>query len=84
MLQPFCRSDSAQTANKLVEAIDAYKKAIFLNNKFSTAYNNLANIQKILNDNKSAVYNYNQAINFDKTKCSAYINLAKLYRSEKK
>ena len=32
--------------NKYEEAIEAYKKSISLNNNFSEAYNNLANVQK--------------------------------------
>jgi len=70
--------------NKFQDAIDAYKKAILLNSKFSEAYNNLANTQKKISENENAVYNYIQAIKFDKTNFGAYFNLANLYRSEKK
>ena len=41
--------------NKFYEAIDAYKQAISLNNKFSEAYNNLANTQKKINENENAM-----------------------------
>ena len=70
--------------NKLHEAIDAYKKAISLNNKFSEAYNNLANTQKKINENKNAKYNYIKAIESDSSNLGAYFNLANLFRSEKK
>ena len=70
--------------NKFYDAIDAYKKAILLNKKYSEAYNNLANIQKQIGDNQSAMYNYNQAIKSDSSNLGAHFNLANLYRSEKK
>ena len=70
--------------NKFYDAIDAYNKAILLNKKFSEAYNNLANTQKKLGDNKNAIYNYNQAIKSDSSNLGANFNLANLYRSEKK
>ena len=70
--------------NKFHEAIDLYKKAISLNNNFSEAYNNLANTQKIMGDNKNATYNYIQAIKSNNSNLGAYFNLANLYRSEKK
>ena len=70
--------------NKFHDAIDLYKKAISLNNNFSEAYNNLANTQKIMGDNKNATYNYTQAIKSNNSNLGAYFNLANLYRSEKK
>ena len=70
--------------NKFYDAIDAYKKAILLNKKYSEAYNNLANTQKKIGDNQSAMYNYNQAIKSDSSNLGAHFNLANLYRSEKK
>ena len=70
--------------NKYHEAIDLYKKAISLNNKFSEAYNNLANTQKKLGDNENAKSNYIQAIKSNKSNFGAFFNLANLYRSEKK
>ena len=70
--------------NKFHYAIDLYKKAISLNNNFSEAYNNLANTQKIMGDNKNATYNYTQAIKSNNSNLGAYFNLANLYRSEKK
>ena len=42
-----------------------YKKAISLNKSFSEAYNNLANTQKKLGDNKNAISNYMEAIKSD-------------------
>ena len=70
--------------NKYHEAIDLYKKAILLNNKFSEAYNNLANTQKKVGDNENAKSNYIQAIKSNKSNFGAFFNLANLYRSEKK
>tara|TARA_B100000965_G_scaffold199444_1_gene166506 strand:- start:261 stop:1904 length:1644 start_codon:yes stop_codon:yes gene_type:complete len=70
--------------SKFHEAIKAYKKAISLNNKFSEAYNNLANTQKKLGDKENARSNYYQAIKSDNSNIGAYFNLANLYRSEKK
>ena len=70
--------------NKYHEAIDLYKKAISLNNKFSEAYNNLANTQKKVGDNENAKSNYIQAIKSNKSNFGAFFNLANLYRSEKK
>jgi len=70
--------------NKYHEAIDLYKKAISLNNKFSEAYNNLANTQKKIGDNENAKNNYIQAIKSNKSNFGAFFNLANLYRSEKK
>ena len=70
--------------NKFHDAIDLFKKAISLNNNFSEAYNNLANTQKIMGDNKNATYNYIQAIKSNNSNLGAYFNLANLYRSEKK
>ncbi len=70
--------------NKYHEAINLYKKAISLNNKFSEAYNNLANTQKNIGENENAKNNYMQAIKSDKSNLGAYFNLANLYRSEKK
>ena len=70
--------------NKFYEAIDLFKKAISLNNKFSEAYNNLANTQKKIGDNENAENNYIQAIKSNKSNFGAFFNLANLYRSEKK
>ena len=70
--------------NKYHEAIDLYKSAILLNNKFSEAYNNLANTQKKIGDNENAKNNYIQAIKSNKSNFGAFFNLANLYRSEKK
>ena len=70
--------------NKFYEAIDLFKKAISLNNKFSEAYNNLANTQKKVGDNENAKNNYIQAIKSNKSNFGAFFNLANLYRSEKK
>ena len=70
--------------NKFHEAIDLFKKAISLNNKFSEAYNNLANTQKKIGDNENAENNYIQAIKSNKSNFGAFFNLANLYRSEKK
>tara|TARA_B100001175_G_scaffold4779_1_gene3762 strand:- start:5053 stop:6696 length:1644 start_codon:yes stop_codon:yes gene_type:complete len=70
--------------DKFYEAVDAYKKAILLNNKFSEAYNNLANTQKKINENENAMHNYIKAIKSDNSNLGAYFNLANLYRSEKK
>ena len=70
--------------NKYHEAIDFYKKAISLNNKFSEVYNNLANTQKKVGDNENAKSNYIQAIKSNKSNFGAFFNLANLYRSEKK
>ena len=70
--------------NKFYEAIDLYKRAISLNNKFSEAYNNLANTQKKIGDNENAKNNYIQAIKSNKSNFGAFFNLANLYRSEKK
>ena len=70
--------------NKYHEAIDLYKRAISLNNKFSEAYNNLANTQKKIGDNENAKNNYIQAIKSNKSNFGAFFNLANLYRSEKK
>ena len=70
--------------NKFYEAIDLFKKAISLNNKFSEAYNNLANTQKKIGDNENAKNNYIQAIKSNKSNFGAFFNLANLYRSEKK
>ena len=70
--------------NKFLEAIDLFKKAISLNNKFSEAYNNLANTQKKIGDNENAENNYIQAIKSNKSNFGAFFNLANLYRSEKK
>ena len=70
--------------DKFYDAIEAYKKAILLNKKFSEAYNNLANTQKIIGDKQNAMYNYNQAIKSDSLNLGAHFNLANLYRSEKK
>ena len=70
--------------NKFLEAIDLFKKAISLNNKFSEAYNNLANTQKKIGDNENAKNNYIQAIKSNKSNFGAFFNLANLYRSEKK
>ena len=70
--------------NKYHEAIDLFKKAISLNNKFSEAYNNLANTQKKIGDNENAKNNYIQAIKSNKSNFGAFFNLANLYRSEKK
>jgi len=70
--------------NKYHEAIDLFKKAITINNKFSEAYNNLANTQKKIGDNENAKNNYIQAIKSNKSNFGAFFNLANLYRSEKK
>ena len=70
--------------NKFYEAVHLYKKAISLNKSFSEAYNNLANTQKKLGDNKNAISNYMEAIKSDNLNIGAYFNLANLYRSEKK
>ena len=70
--------------NKFHEAVHLYKKAISLNKSFSEAYNNLANTQKKLGDNKNAISNYMEAIKSDNSNIGAYFNLANLYRSEKK
>ena len=58
--------------DKFYDAIDAYKKAILLNKKFSEAYNNLANTQKKIGDNQNAKYNYIQAIKSDSLNLGAY------------
>ncbi|MFL2887090.1 MAG: sulfotransferase [Candidatus Pelagibacter sp.] len=73
-----------KSQNKFQEAISAYEKSISLNNRFSEAYNNLANTQKKIKENENAIYNYLQAIKSDSSNLSAYFNLANLYRSEKK
>ena len=66
------------------ESLRLAKLAISLNNKFSEAYNNLANTQKKIGDNENAENNYIQAIKSNKSNYGAFFNLANLYRSEKK
>ena len=70
--------------NKYEEAITAYKKSIKLDETFSEAYNNLANVQKKIELIDEAYRNYEKSINYNKRNFQAYFNLANLFRSEKK
>ena len=65
------------------KAIEAFKNALNLNAKFSEAYNNLANAQKLVNQIDNAVINYNKSIQENKKNLTAYFNLAVLFKENK-
>ena len=52
--------------SKFESAANAFQKAITLDNKFSEAYNNLANVQKRLDLIEDAIQNYKKSIDLKK------------------
>ena len=75
--------NTLKAQNKNFEAIDAFKKAIKLNSKFTEALNNLANTQKKIGQYEEAKDNYLLAIKADNKNFEAYFNFANILRSEK-
>ena len=66
------------------KALESFNKAISLNPKFSEAYNNLGNLEKLNNKIEDAVKNYKKAISTKKDNLIAYFNLALILKENKK
>ena len=69
---------------KYKQSILAFEKSIELDNNFSEAYNNLANVQKQIGLVDEALLNYEKSILKNKNNIQAYFNLANLFKFKKK
>ena len=72
-----------KSQRKYEKAIEAFSKAIKENPKYSQAYNNLANTEKILGRKIDAIKNYKKAIEVNSENAEANYNLANLFRQSK-
>ena len=69
--------------SKFESAANAFQKAITLDNKFSEAYNNLANVQKRLDLIEDAIQNYKKSIDLNPNNLEANYNFANLLKDKK-
>ncbi len=69
---------------KYKQSILAFEKSIKLDNNYSEAYNNLANVQKQIGLVDEALKNYEKSILKNKKNIQAYFNLANLFKYQKK
>tara|TARA_B100000003_G_scaffold165141_1_gene151392 strand:+ start:521 stop:2161 length:1641 start_codon:yes stop_codon:yes gene_type:complete len=69
--------------SKFESAANAFQKAITLDNKFSEAYNNLANVQKRLDLIEDAIQNYKKSIDLNPYNLEANYNFANLLKDKK-